>query len=105
MATVLKNNDVIVAALLRMAYQSAVKNRCKKPTWVTIPDGVTKDVAHELDHPRLARLFVRSQFRAMPIPFCRVHFNRPYPPPNVVFGGRCWERYEKYVERGIDDGS
>jgi len=102
---ILKNNDVIIAALLRMAYQSAVKNRCKKPTWITIPDGITNDVAHELDHPKFARLFVRAQFRAMPTPFCRVHFNRPYPPPNVVFSILSMERYRKYLERGIDDGS
>ncbi|KKL78447.1 hypothetical protein LCGC14_2024740 [marine sediment metagenome] len=105
MSTILENNDVIINALLRMSYRSAVKNRCKKDNMIRIPEGITKKIAHELDHPRLARLFIRSQFYFMTIDFCRKHFNRLYPPCSVVFGGNCWKRYERYVERGINDGS
>lgn len=101
----LKNNDVIMDALLRSVYRGAVKHRCKKASMVKIPESTTKEIAHELDHPKLAKLFVMAQFYFMPVPFCRKHFNRPYPPPSVCFGGQCRERYKKYVERGINDGS
>lgn len=105
MATILRNNDVIINALLRMSYRSAVKNRCKQSNMIRIPEDITKEVAHILDHPRLARLFVRSQFHFMPAPFCKQHFNRLYPPPNVVFSGRCMDRYKAYLNRGVDDGT
>ena len=105
MAKILKNNDQLMKALLGTLYRVAVKNRLGRPTIVKMNPNVMNDVAHELDHPNLCKLFIKSQFHSMPVEFCRKHFNRSYPPANVVFGGRCWYRYEQYVERGINDGS
>ena len=107
MINTLTRRNVVTFNKMRLvsAYKSAVKNRCKIHKMVRIPAGIVDDVAEELSGPKLAGLFIRSQFHAMPVKFCREKFNRNYPPPNVVFSGLCWERYQNYLDRGIDDGS
>lgn len=99
------NVIVVNRLLLLSAYKSAVKNRCKKYKMIRIPAGIADDVAKELSSSKLAKLFIKSQFHAMPVKFCREKFNRNYPPVSVCFGGLCWERYQNYLDRGINDGS
>ena len=98
-------NVTIIEILLISAYKGAVKNRCKKPIPIRVPAGIAHQVAGELGDPKLAKLYMQAQFHYLPVDFCREKFKRSYPPASVVFGGNCWYRYEKYLERGINDGS
>lgn len=101
----INSNVTLTETMLRVAYLSAVKNRCKKYNKIKIPSGIMNDVAKDLESPKFAKLFVKSQFASMPVEFCLEHFKRLYPPASCCFGGNCWVRYEQYLERGIDDGS
>ena len=98
-------NTTVIEVLLISAYRRAIKDRCKKVIPIKIPVGIAHQVAEELGDPKLAKLFIKSQFHYLPVDFCREKFKRSYPPANVVFGGNCWYRYERYLERGINDGS
>jgi len=100
-----KNYIKMTETFLVLAYRVAVKNRCKRQMLVKVPDGIAEDVARELGDMKLVNLFIKSQFHSMPIEFCKKHFKRIYPPASVCFGGNCWERYENYINRGINDGS
>ena len=62
-------------------------------------------IAVDLKSPKLCRLYVESQFNAMPAEFCREKFGKSYPPVNVCFGGRAWERYQDYITRGFADAT
>jgi len=95
-----------ISFALRRVYCAMAGRRCNKGSLYrkNMPDELVEDVAKRLGNVKLVRLFVEAQFKCMPSEFCKEHFNRSYPPPNVVFGGGCWKRYSWYVERGIRDG-
>lgn len=94
--------EIIVVALCK-AYRLAVAHRLRRRRWFGAArgGGPLRRVAERLPDVRLARLFVEAQFAAMPHRWCLAKFGRPYPPMVIVCGGRCWERYQEYVERGI----
>ena len=95
----------MIALSLGTWYKRAVQERTGKKYWGKIPEKAVLKIAGELESPRLARIFIHSQFHAMPVKFCMSKFKVPYPPSNVCCGGRCWYRYEEYLSRGVDDGS
>jgi len=64
-----------------------------------------RKIAADLKSPKLCRLYVESQFNAMPAEFCMDKFGKSYPPVNVCFGGRAWERYQEYITRGFADAT
>jgi hypothetical protein len=70
-----------------------------------INKGPVMEVAKILEDIKLARLFVEAQFHNLSKDFCWRRFKRAYPPINVVFGGKCWNRYREYVNRGIRDAT
>ena len=91
---------------LRAAYRKMAAARMKKKNClIPISDSILRRVAERLEHASLAVLFIESQFHAMPPDWCQERFGKPYPPVAVVFGGRCWDRYDEYNERGIRDAT
>ena len=88
--------SITTVALIR-AYRRAVAwrlRRTSQPLSVReSAERLVRAVAVRLDNPRLAALFVSTQFDAMPGDWCRERFGKPYPPLNLVFGGGAWERY------------
>lgn len=100
-----KCNKTLIESMLIIAYRKAVKNRYKKYILVRVNNNLVKNVAGVLNDVKLVNLFVKSQFHFLTVDFCKKNFGTVYPPSNVVFGGNCFERYEKYLERGVNDGS
>jgi len=103
----LKVDKAVKMVALKRAYRRLVAGRLNRKTVVfNIPDGLLRPVAEKLKDFRLAEIFVEAQFHAMPREWCQDHFQGlVYPPMNVVFGGRCWDRFEEYSERGIRDAT
>lgn len=100
------NTQLIVLAL-KTNYRKMIDGRLRKKSFVriTTSDNIIGEVAVKLGDLKLAALFIEAQFAGLPSNFCKMNFNRLYPPSNVVFGGKCWERYKTYVERGIRDAT
>ena len=98
------NTDFTVFAL-KSCYRNMVAQRLRKDKWFGyVPTKIIKPVAEQLKHVKLAKLFVEAQFRCLPPSFCKKKFGVSYPPVAVCFGGKCFERYEDYVQRGVRDG-
>lgn len=86
------------------AYRKMVSGRLGgKPCRIKIENELARDVVRGLD-VRLIKVFVEAQFSGLPADFCRDKFKRPYPPFNVICGGKCWQRYEEYLSMGVRDG-
>jgi len=100
-------NDVILTeAMLKVNYRKLVANRARKGYYHgTFSTKLVGEVAQKLKNPSFAVLFIEAQFSSMPYSFCMDKFSKPYPPASVVFGGRCFERYDNYKKRGIRDGA
>lgn len=93
-------------AVLRREYKEMVKQRTRGKTVLReVPCNVILAAAERLLSPKLATLFIRAQFHAMPPEWCKERFNKLYPPANVCFSGDCWVRYDNYLKRGVDDAS
>lgn len=103
----MKRNTSFVVFALKTHYYRMVAHRLHRKTFVRkeMPMELMNVVAKRLGKAELTKLFMEAQFWQMSPDFCMKAFNRSYPPPNVVFGGRCWERYDEYVKRGIRDGT
>lgn len=101
------NSMALVVFTLKNKYRKAVAHRLHKDTWLggKFSEGQLGIIACNLGNINFVGLFIEAQFHCMPIDFCKDKFKRTYPPANVCFGGRCWERYEEYKDRGIRDGS
>jgi len=86
------------------------RNRNKKLCRLKIGDEIIRPIIINLINRGggekfscLAELFIKAQFIAMPLLWCQEHFKRRYPPIEVVFGGDCWSRYCKYLQKGRYD--
>ena len=88
---------------LQTAYRKWVQRRARRSFPVKITDVQVTAVAADIKDVRECKLFVEAQFYYLNREFCQDKFNRPYPPVNVVFGGKCWKRYNDYINRGIRD--
>ena len=99
------SSDIIFKiAALKKAYRGLRAGRLGKiQIYLPIEDSTVREVAEKLENVSLAVLFVESQFHCMPLDWCIRQFHREYPPVEVVFSGKCWDRYEEYCERGIRD--
>ena len=100
-------NFTLIALGLERAYFRKVALRLHRKSFMlkNMPNKLMLEIAIKLEHIKLVNLFVGAQFAGLPPDICQHHFNRPYPPANVCFGGKCWDRYASYIERGIPDGN
>ena len=95
----------LISLSLKNNYRSMVAARIGKDKFCgRMNDDSVDKVAGILGDTRLCRLFVEAQFWSMPPCFCEVNFKRKYPPANICFGGKCWNRYREYIDRGVRDG-
>lgn len=85
---------------LARLYSEASQHRAPNRRIPQPPDALVIGVSDRLGDSRLVELFIEAQFWAMPPDWCVIHFKRRYPPANVVFGGKCWERYQLYLDHG-----
>jgi hypothetical protein len=98
---------LICIEALRRAYLNAVRTRSGNPKWFREYTGgqhylMLKEVASSLESPKLATLFVDSQFNAMPTDWCVRTFAQPFPPFNACFGGEAITRYRNFIDEGIN---
>lgn len=100
-----ESTELIILAL-KVNYRKMVANRLRRGNWLgKVSKTALRPVAEQLKEVKLARLFVEAQFNGLPPDFCKDKFGMVYPPVNVCFGGKCFERYFAYVDRGVRDGS
>ena len=101
----MSNNVRFKVFALKHHYKMMVANRLRKSIWRGhVSDTALKKVAERLTDIRFAKIFVEAQFDSMPEDFCMEKFGVKYPPVNVVFGGKCWDRYREYVDKGVRNG-
>ena len=92
--------QILCETALRQNYILAIKKRSENFHRYKLPAHLITTIALELIEPKFAKLFIEAQFSHFPIEWCQRKFKIPFPPANVVFGGRCIERYVNYIETG-----
>lgn len=93
-------NELTVTMLVAEYKRAVCSRTAGKPYGGMVSLPMVERVAVTLMRPEFAVLFIEAQFEVLSINFCREHFFRSYPPPNVVFGKKSMIRYYEYINKG-----